>query len=158
MLGASACKHAADLPDQRALHPKAAGLVEKVAHLCAHIAKACGRSEDDGVVVRKLVHGRDGRGLVQLHAGSLGDLLRHQLGNTLGCDLSTRYRASAFGDRLGHLLDMAIGAIVEHENLRHRRISLNANDPQALAVVAMDQWSLQRRMVDDLEYSSIKGN
>src|SRR6185295_6262511 len=130
MLGASAREHAADLADQRALHPEAAGLVEKVTHLSTHVAKACGRPKDDGVVVCKVVHGRDWCALVQLHARSLGDLLRHQLGNALDRDLTTRYRKSPFGDRLGHLLDVAIGAVVEYENLRHRRIS-SGGDPCA---------------------------
>jgi hypothetical protein len=44
--------------------------------LRAHVAEVRGRSEDDGVVVREFVHGRDGRGLVQLHAGFLGNLLK----------------------------------------------------------------------------------
>src|SRR6476659_4441112 len=56
-------------------------------------------------------------GLVQLHPRLLGDLFRHQLGNTLDRDLSIRHRESSFGDRLRHLLDVAIGAIVEHQNL-----------------------------------------
>src|SRR5262245_47170340 len=126
MLCGSAGEHAADLADQRALHPVAAGLVEEVAHLRAHVAEACGRSEDDGVVVRELVHGRDGSGLVQLHAGPLRDLLRHQLGNTLDRDLSAWYCASPLGDRDGHLLAVAVGAIVEDENLRHRPNSFDA--------------------------------
>jgi hypothetical protein len=47
-LSASADEHAADLADQCALHPEA-GLIEEIAHLCAHVAEAGGRSEDDGV-------------------------------------------------------------------------------------------------------------
>src|SRR6516165_1266219 len=121
MLGGGAGEHAADRTDQRAHYPEATGLVEEVAHLRAHVAEARGRSKDDGVVVRELIHGRDARGLVQLHAGFLGDLLRHQLGNALDRDLSARYRASSFGNRLGHLLNVTIGAVVEDKNLRHRR-------------------------------------
>src|SRR5262245_56251886 len=33
---------------------------------------------------------------VQLHAGSLGDLLPHQLGYPLGCDLSTRHKVAIY--------------------------------------------------------------
>ncbi len=77
MLSGSTGEHAADLPHQRALHPEAAGLVEEVAHLGAHIAEARGCAEDDGVVVREFFGLRDWRALVQLHAGFLGDFLRH---------------------------------------------------------------------------------
>jgi hypothetical protein len=119
MLCGGAGEHTADLTDQRALHPEAAGLVQEVAHLCAHVAKARGRSEDDGVVGREFVHATNGSGLVQLHAGLFGDFLRHQFGNTLDGDLSARHRASAFGDGLSHLLDVAISTVIEDENLRH---------------------------------------
>ena len=77
MLSGGTGEHAADLPDQRALHPEVPGLVEEVAHLGAHIAEARGRAKDDGVVVREFFGLRDGRQLVQLHAGFLGDFLRH---------------------------------------------------------------------------------
>src|SRR5215831_2761081 len=72
MLGARAGEHAADLADERALHPETPGLVQEVAHLCAHVAEARGRSEDDGVVGREFVYATNGSGLVQLHfiAGS----------------------------------------------------------------------------------------
>src|SRR6516165_1164269 len=123
MLGTSAGEHAADLADKGALHPETAGLVEEVAHLRAHVAEARGRSEDDGVVVHELVYGRDGRGLVQLHAGSLSDFLRHQFRNTLDGDLSAWHRTSTFGDRLRHLLDVTPSAVIEDKNLRHRRSS-----------------------------------
>jgi hypothetical protein len=58
MLSGGTDEHAANLPNQRALHPEAAGLVEEVAHLGAHIAEARGRAEDDSVVVRELFRHR----------------------------------------------------------------------------------------------------
>jgi hypothetical protein len=64
--------------------------------------------------------------LVELHAGLLGYLLRYQLGNALARDLSVRHPVSPFGDRLGHLLDVAIGAIVEDENPRHCDLLITA--------------------------------
>jgi hypothetical protein len=114
---------AADRADQRALHPEAAGLIEEVTHLRAHIAEARGRAEEVGVVVAEFVRLRDRRALVELQAGFLGDVVRHQFGNALDGDLRARHGAGAFGNRFGHLLDMAVGAVVEDENLRHRRIS-----------------------------------
>ena len=42
MLGARAGEHAADLADERALHPETPGLIQEVAHLCAHVAEARG--------------------------------------------------------------------------------------------------------------------
>src|SRR5262249_20851389 len=71
MLGARAGEHAADLADECSLHPEAAGLVQEVAHLCAHVAEARGRTEDDGVVGHEFVYATNGSGLVQLHAGFL---------------------------------------------------------------------------------------
>src|SRR6516164_9909068 len=121
MLGACAGEHAADLADERAFHPETPGLVQEVAHLCAHVAEARGRSEDDGVVGRKFVYATNGSRLVQLHAGFFGDFLRHQFRSTLDGDLSAWHRASAFGDRLGHLLDVTPSAVIEDENLRHRQ-------------------------------------
>src|SRR5262249_12243335 len=73
-----------------------------------------------GVVVRELRHGRDWRGLVQLHSRFLGDLLRHELGNTLDCGLNPLHRISPGGARLGHLLDVAVGAVAEDGDFRHR--------------------------------------
>ena len=78
---------AADLADQRALHPQAAGLVEEVAHLRRHVAEAGRRAEDDRVVIGELVDGGDRRRLVELDAGLPGDLLRHQLRHALDVDL-----------------------------------------------------------------------
>src|SRR6478672_4019236 len=74
MLGRGGAKYAADLADQRTLHPVAAGLVEEVAHLRAHIAEARGCAEYYGVVIRELVYGRDWRSLVQLHVGFPSDV------------------------------------------------------------------------------------
>src|SRR5215471_12250566 len=111
MLGARAGEHAADLADERTLHPETPGLVQEVAHLRAHVAEARGRTEDDGVVCREFVHATNRSGLVQLHAGFFGDFLRHQFRNTLDDDLSAGYRASAIGDRLGHLLDVTPSAV-----------------------------------------------
>src|SRR5215813_10076059 len=112
MLGARAGEHAADLADECSLHPEAAGLVQEVAHLCAHVAEARGRTEDDGVVGREFVYVTNGSGLVQLHAGFFGDFLRHKFGDTLDGDLSTWHRAGPFGDGLGHLLDMTPSAVI----------------------------------------------
>src|SRR5262247_144858 len=99
MLGAGTREHAANLADQHPLDPEAAGLVKEVTHLRAHVTEACGRSKDDGIVVGKLVCGRDGRGLVQLHGRSVGNLLRYQFGHTLNADFGTRHPASTFGHR-----------------------------------------------------------
>src|SRR3546814_11840931 len=66
-----------------ALRPQAAGLVEEVLHLRRHVAIAGRRPDDDGVVVRQLVDGRDRRRLIQLEARILRDVLRHQFRSQL---------------------------------------------------------------------------
>jgi len=44
-------------------------------------------------------------------------------GNALDRDLGTWHGTGAFGDGLRHLLDVAIGAVIEDENLGHRSIA-----------------------------------
>ena len=48
-----------------------------------------------------------------------GDLLGHQLRHPLDDGLDTFDLARTLGDGVGHLLDMAVAAVVEHENLGH---------------------------------------
>jgi len=55
MLGGGTGEHTANLADQRALHPEAAGPVEEVPHLRAHFAEARGRSEEAGPVTNRPV-------------------------------------------------------------------------------------------------------
>jgi len=65
---AGAGKNAGDLANERAAHPQAAGLVEKIAHLRRHVAEARRRAEDDGVIVAEFLGRSDGRRLVNLRA------------------------------------------------------------------------------------------
>ena len=58
MLGADAGEHTADLVDQIAAHPMPTALIEKIAHLGAHVAEARGCAEDDRVRIGKLLHPR----------------------------------------------------------------------------------------------------
>src|SRR3546814_3672726 len=78
LLGGGRGEGAADLADQRALGPQAAGLVEEVTHLGRHVAETRRRAEDDRVIARQLVDRGDRRLLVELHAGLLGHFARHQ--------------------------------------------------------------------------------
>src|SRR3954454_16822620 len=119
VLGGRGREHRADLADERALHPEPAGLVEEVLHLRRHVAVARAGAEDDGVVVRQLVDRGDGRGLVELEAGLAGDLLGHELGHPLHDRLGAAF-PRPFGGGVGHRLDVAVGRVVEHENLGHR--------------------------------------
>src|SRR3546814_3231622 len=72
-------EHAADLADQRALHPQRTRLVEKRAHLAGHVAVARRRAENDRVVIRQVFNRHDRRRLVKLGA----DFLQYILGNRL---------------------------------------------------------------------------
>src|SRR3546814_13965727 len=61
LLGGGRGEGAADLADQRALGPQAAGLVEEVTHLGRHVAETRRRAEDDRVIARQLVDRGDRR-------------------------------------------------------------------------------------------------
>src|SRR3546814_739097 len=76
-------EHAADLADQRALHPQRTRLVEKRAHLAGHVAVARRRAENDRVVIRQVFNCHDRRRLVKLgadrseeHTSELQSLMR----------------------------------------------------------------------------------
>src|ERR1700736_5826522 len=119
MLGGGRSEDASYLANKGSFDPEPAGLIEKVAHLRGHVAKACGRSKDNRVIVWQLINARDWRLLVQLHARSTGDLFRDQLRDALDGHVRPRNRACAFSDGVCHLLDMTVAGIVENENFRH---------------------------------------
>src|SRR3546814_12274153 len=85
-------EHAADLADQRALHPQRTRLVEKRAHLAGHVAVARRRAENDRVVIRQVFTCHDRRRLVKLGAAFLqyilGTRLRYALAVDRGLGLS----------------------------------------------------------------------
>src|SRR5690606_31511192 len=87
-----------------------------------HAAIAGRHTENDRIVVRQIVDGRDGRGLVELETRLLRDLLRNELRYALDVDLRAGL-AGACGNGLGHLLDVAIARIVENQNLAHDVVS-----------------------------------
>jgi hypothetical protein len=55
---------------------------------------------------------------VELVIGLLGDLFGHQFRHALNVD-GRAGGAGPLGDGIGHRLDMAVGGIVENENLGH---------------------------------------
>src|SRR5690606_26481899 len=117
--GAGGDEDAADLADQSALHPEAAGLVEKIAHLAAHVAEPGAGTEDDGIVIGQFGRAGDRRGLVPLAAGLLEGLLRNRLGNPLDGDLGAGDLAGAGGDGFRHLLHMAVHRVIKYKNFCH---------------------------------------
>src|SRR5690606_10711662 len=116
---AGGSEHAGDLAMQRALGPKAASLVEEVAHLPGHVAEAGRRTEDDRVVIRQL--GRAGHlsGLVDLAAGVLEHLCGHGFGHPLDGHFGALNAARAFGDGVGHGFDVTVHGVIKHKNLCH---------------------------------------
>src|SRR3546814_5398053 len=74
----------------------------------------------------------DRRLLVELHTGLAVDVFLHQLGHALHRHLGAGDAAGTFGDRLGHGLDMAVGAVVQDENLGH-----DARNPFVVVCVAV---------------------
>ena len=106
---------APDFPMQRATHPQAAGLIQKIRHLRRHAPEARAHADDDRVVIRELVHRRNWGFLIQLEMRFLRDLLWNEFGHPLDCDLGAGL-AGAFGDGLSHRLDMPIGGVIEDKN------------------------------------------
>src|SRR5215470_4016159 len=76
VLARGAAEHAPDLAHQRSARPEVAGLVEEIAHLRRHIAKARRRAEDDCIVLLELIRGSERGGLIELEAGRLGHFQR----------------------------------------------------------------------------------
>jgi len=119
MLGGGAGEYAADLADQGAIHPQAAGLIEEVAHLRRHVAEPGRGAEDDGIVVGQLGRLGDRRRLIEPDAGLARGVLGHQLRDPLDGYVGAADAFGAFRDGVCHRLDMAIARIVENQNLGH---------------------------------------
>ncbi|QTK78431.1 LysR Family Transcriptional Regulator [Agrobacterium tumefaciens] len=118
VLGGCRGKGRADLADELPVEPKAAGLVPEVAHLRGNRAETCAGTDDDGVIFGQFIHRRYGCRLIHLEVRGLGDFFRNQFGNAL----YHRFCAGglhAFGNCIGHFLNMAVGGIIEYQNLRH---------------------------------------
>jgi hypothetical protein len=116
---AGAGKDAADLADQPTLDPESTSLVQEVPHLRRHVAEAGGGAKDDGIVIAQFLGRSNGRGLVELRASLLGHIGRHGFRHTLEGDFDARNRACAFGNRVGHCFDVAVGGIVEDKEFGH---------------------------------------
>src|SRR5262249_22538593 len=74
VLGGCRGKRTTDFAVQRAFHPQAAGLIEKIRHLRGNAAEARAGPDNDSVVVRKLIDLRDRGGLIELVVSGLCDL------------------------------------------------------------------------------------
>jgi hypothetical protein len=125
VLGRGGGEGAADFADQRALGPQPAGLVEEVAHLAGGRSVARTRADDDGVIAGELVHGRDRGVLVQLVAALSRQLFGHQFRHALHVHDRALDLARALRDGLGHFLDVAIGGVIENQNLRHDALRMS---------------------------------
>ncbi len=121
VLGGGADKHAAHLAHQFALLPQCAGLVEKVAHLAAHIAESRGRAEDHRVIVRQVGGLGNGRGLIGLGMDGSRGFRRHGFGHALDVHAAARHAARAFGHGVRHGFHMTPGAVIQNKNLCHFR-------------------------------------
>src|SRR6202166_2589335 len=119
MLAGCAGEYAAYLADQPATHPQTSGLIEEVAHLSAHVAKARWRAEDDGVVLWQLIDRGNRRCLIDLEMRFACHLFGHEFRHTLDSNLSVRDFACALCNGAGHGFDMAVGTVVEDKKLRH---------------------------------------
>src|SRR5262249_22484395 len=118
VLGGGGREDTGDLADETALQPQAAGLVEEALHLARHVAEARGRPEDDGVVVGEVLDLRDRRLLVELETGLAREVFGYGFRNAQDGGLRSGV-AHARGDFLRHALDVAVGRVIEYEDVCH---------------------------------------
>jgi hypothetical protein len=122
MLGANAGEHTADLVDQIAAHPMPTALIEKIAHLGAHVAEARGCAEDDRVRIGKLLHPRHrnvGECRARLLCAALfEDVVGNKLGNLENACLHIRHFFRTLGYRFGQSIDVPVHAVENDLYLR----------------------------------------
>ena len=119
VLAGGGTKGAADLADQRAGEPQAAGLIEEVAHLRRHVAETRRRADDDRVIIGEFARRGNRCGLVGLQARGGGDIIGDEFGYPLDGDAGAGNLGRAGGDGVGERLHMAIARVIEDEYLGH---------------------------------------
>src|SRR5471030_1579997 len=126
---------------QSAAGPQPPRLVEEGCHLRGYAAVAGRCANDDGVVVRQFVDCSNWRLLVQFEVAALSDCLRHRLRHPL--DLHTcAAGARAFRHCASHLLDVAIGRVIQNENFCHTPLRrMKYETLMAAAVAGLPYWA-----------------
>jgi hypothetical protein len=99
---------------ERTAHPQPTRLIEEIGHLRRQAAEPGARAD----VVREILDLGDRGGLVQLVMRFARDILGNQLGHPLDVDLGAGL-AYPLGNCVRHRFDMAVGRVVENQNLRH---------------------------------------
>jgi hypothetical protein len=119
----------ADLAVELALEPEAAGTIPEARHLARHPPEARRCADDDAVIIGQLVDvleyrmaviGDEARGLRDFGGRSLGDATDVDFGAGA---------ARALGDGIGHRREVAVGRIIENQNLGHDAIPLKRLAP-----------------------------
>ncbi len=112
-------------------------------------------ADDDGVVVGEILDFRDRGGLIELVVGLAGDLLGDELGHPLDVDLRTGL-TRPLGDCVRHRLDMAVGRIVENQNLWHFLfLTVNVRSAKSTPLRGIDQNQLRIFDCRDLDEGGI---
>src|SRR5215469_13279024 len=115
VLSSSAGENTADFAGQCTLDPQTTGLIEKVAHLRAHVSETGRRSDDDCIRTRQAVDAGDRymreRRPGLRRSGSLQSRLGNQLRNLVKLGRHTGHLPGRFGGRFGHPIDMPIHAV-----------------------------------------------
>ena len=125
VLRAGTSKNAPNLANEGTVEPKSAGLIEKIAHLAAHVSEASWRTENDSVGLRKLID-RGHWHLGQSGLGGLGTvffehIVRSELRHLIERDFCAEDLLCALGYCLGHAVNVPIHAMKNDLNLDAHR-------------------------------------
>src|SRR5204863_77861 len=119
MLRGSRSEGAADLAVELTLEPDAAGTVPERSHLARHAAEPGRRADDDAVITGEFAHILEHRmAVIGDEAGRLRHFERRRLRHAADVHLGAG-AARAFGHGVSHLREVAIGRVIENEDLRH---------------------------------------
>jgi hypothetical protein len=111
-------KRAANLAVQSSTHPKPTGLIEEIGHLRWQPTKPGAGTDDDRIVGGEILDLGDRCILMELVVRLAHDLLGHQLRHALDVDMRPAL-TRPFGDCIRHRFDVAVGRVVENQDLRH---------------------------------------
>ena len=106
-------------------HPHSPQMVEETLHPPGHVDEACGRADDDCVVVGKFLGPCDRRGLVGSAAYPANRVVAQRSGHSPDCNLRPGNLARAVVLCAGNAFEMTEHALMENDDFRHGNLALS---------------------------------